>query len=483
MEKAIAETSKVQIMHLNGTNYKHWRYRIETVCRAIPKAEEILAGNLRKPVEPTTIEGGVTDDAATAKYQKDLQEYLSIDSAVLTLMTTNMTDEILDHVMRYKSAKEEEPEKPSPAPFQYAFPIPQESTIEEPSTSQCETEIERQQEQPSSSSREIELEVERHQEIAIEELEQQPSEFQGQPEMVIDEIERQSSESDCEMESANSNCEIESEEQQEIAPEEATRMDLVFFFEMPGTHGEIKKYNRWQQNLVGVLWIDIQTDSKEDFNTVITFDATLAYRNTGDPENKWSSSVNALELVNGKIKIQVVTTAGCSTTVRFVNDQLVPAYWQYKDFLEVEFVPWGRTRYDENGTMVCQFGDNDCWANRVHRCALNLLDDQDFRMHYMNCEFSSPHPAFLQHRYTCAETLGISLVALDHCVTSTGRPLDDLAQEKAQLPMQIIDMVPAITFNDVIDVDAHAQARQRLSSMICFALADDPTTGVTGCQI
>ncbi|KAI5630904.1 gag-polypeptide of LTR copia-type domain-containing protein [Phthorimaea operculella] len=106
MEKAIAETSKVQIMHLNGTNYKHWRYRIETVCRAIPKAEEILAGKLRKPVEPTTIEGGVTDDAAVAQYQKDLQQYLSIDSAVLTLMTTNMTDEILDHVMRYKSAKE-----------------------------------------------------------------------------------------------------------------------------------------------------------------------------------------------------------------------------------------------------------------------------------------------------------------------------------------------------------------------------------------
>ncbi|KAI5646085.1 gamma interferon inducible lysosomal thiol reductase (GILT) domain-containing protein [Phthorimaea operculella] len=197
-----------------------------------------------------------------------------------------------------------------------------------------------------------------------------------------------------------------------------------------------------------------------------------------------SSCVNALELVDGKIKIRVVTASGCGDTVRFITEQLVPAYWQYKDFLEVEFVPWGRTRYEADGSMWCQFGPSDCWANRVHRCALNLLDDQDSRVNYMNCEFSSPYPAYLQQSYACADAVGINLVALDHCVTTTGNVLDDAAQEKAQLPMQYINFVPAITFNDKFDdVASHQQARNRLSSMICVALANDPSTGITGCQI
>ncbi|KAJ2951168.1 hypothetical protein O0L34_g5560 [Tuta absoluta] len=197
-----------------------------------------------------------------------------------------------------------------------------------------------------------------------------------------------------------------------------------------------------------------------------------------------SYNVNALELVDGKIKIQVVTTSGCGDTVRFITQQLVPAYWEYKDFLEVEFVPWGRTRYQVDGTMVCQFGANDCWANRVHRCALNLLESPDFRMHYMNCEFSTPFPAYSRRSYACAEALGVNLVELDQCVTTTGKVLDDAAQQKALLPMEFINFVPAITFNGVVDdLAAHQQARNRLSSMICFALADDPSTGVTGCQI
>lgn len=101
MEKAIAEASKVQIMHLDGKNYKHWRYRIETVCRAIPGADEVLQGKRCKPVLAAS-----ADASARAQFAKDLQLYQGIDSVVLTLITTNMTDEILDQVMRYKSAKE-----------------------------------------------------------------------------------------------------------------------------------------------------------------------------------------------------------------------------------------------------------------------------------------------------------------------------------------------------------------------------------------
>lgn len=184
---------------------------------------------------------------------------------------------------------------------------------------------------------------------------------------------------------------------------------------------------------------------------------------------------------NSTIKITVGTTAGCTDTWRFITYDLAETYETYKDILEVEFVPWGRTTYLENGTMVCQFGLRDCFANRVHRCALNMLSgNQDAQVAYMRCEFAPPNPAFLGSSYYCAHVAGLHLVNLDYCVTTTGGPLDLAAEEAAREPMRIINFVPSIHFNDIIDVDLHLQAFRRLKSLICFALADHESIG---CQI
>lgn len=192
----------------------------------------------------------------------------------------------------------------------------------------------------------------------------------------------------------------------------------------------------------------------------------------------------ALETVNGKIKISVVTTAGCGDTVNFITNSLAKAYEEYKDFLEVEFVPWGRTRRNPDGSLYCQFGANDCFANRVNRCALDMLKgNQDAQMQYMVCEFTNPRPAYLQGSYLCAQTVGLNLVDLDYCVAHSGTALDNASELIAAEPMKVIDFVPAIYFNDAVDVGLHAEAWFRLSSTLCFALAEDVTTGVTNCQI
>lgn len=196
-----------------------------------------------------------------------------------------------------------------------------------------------------------------------------------------------------------------------------------------------------------------------------------------------ANAAHIIELINGTIKITVGTTAGCSATVRFFNEHLVETYETYKEFLRLEFVPWGRPSYDENGTMNCQFGPRDCFANRVHRCALNLLSgNQDAQMMYMTCEFTTPFPAF-SGSYLCANAVGINLVDLDYCVTTTGHDLDLAAQEAAREPVEILHYIPTIHFNDVVDRDLRTQAVRRLKSLICFALAEDESTGVTSCLI
>ncbi|XP_061714526.1 GILT-like protein 1 [Cydia pomonella] len=192
-----------------------------------------------------------------------------------------------------------------------------------------------------------------------------------------------------------------------------------------------------------------------------------------------------LEAVNGRIKITTGTTSGCGDTVNFITNQLSDAYEEYKEFLDIEFVPWGRTVQNANGTQTCQFGPNDCFANRLHRCVLDQLKgNQQAQMDYMRCEFSTPYPSYLQRSYECAAAAGLNLVTIDICVaTPVGDHLDAAAQAAAAEPMATIDFVPSIVFNDQIDVDLHTAARSRLKSMICFALADVPETGVTNCQI
>ncbi|CAK1585574.1 unnamed protein product [Parnassius mnemosyne] len=196
-----------------------------------------------------------------------------------------------------------------------------------------------------------------------------------------------------------------------------------------------------------------------------------------------SETASTVQTINGKIKITVGTASGCRDTANFINHQLKPAYDQYSQFLELEFVPWGRTRRNQNGTVTCQFGPNDCWANRLHRCALHLLKgNQHAQLNYMLCEFSS-YPAYLQTSYLCAQAVGLNLIDVDYCIVSSSDSLEIIAEEASIAPMEAINFVPFITFNDVIDVNVHNQARRRLNSVLCFALADDPSTGITKCKI
>ncbi|GBP36920.1 GILT-like protein 1 [Eumeta japonica] len=185
------------------------------------------------------------------------------------------------------------------------------------------------------------------------------------------------------------------------------------------------------------------------------------------------------------ISHHIVTTAGCSDTVWFIRDQLVPTYQLYGQFLDVEFIPWGRTVRNLDGSLTCQFGNPDCWANRVHRCALHFLgDDQDAKMRYMGCEFPdmTNRPAFNQGSLLCGLMTGVNLYALDRCAnTFFGEPLDKINEVAATVPMAIINFVPAVYINDRPDSNEWVNIFLNFREVICRMLAEDPSTGVTNC--
>lgn len=192
-------------------------------------------------------------------------------------------------------------------------------------------------------------------------------------------------------------------------------------------------------------------------------------------------SINGFETVNGKIKITVGTTAGCRFTVMFIQDQLVGTYEKYKEHLELEFIPWGRTRRNDDGTWWCQFNNQNCWANRLQRCALSKIPEQEAQLRYMACEFSEPSPSWNEGSYRCAYEAGLNLVEIDYCVANPEDELDRAAEAKGTPIIEEIDGVPSIVLNDIVDRARHSVAYNNLENTICTTLAADSTTGVSGC--
>ncbi|XP_022119431.2 GILT-like protein 1 [Pieris rapae] len=190
-----------------------------------------------------------------------------------------------------------------------------------------------------------------------------------------------------------------------------------------------------------------------------------------------------VQTVDGRLKVQIGGTAGCPHVARYIRESVTPVFAKYGRFLDIEFVPWGKTRRVE-GRLECQFGATDCWANRLHRCALDFLkSNQTAAMSYLNCEFTEPRPGFTGS-YHCAVRAGLRLVDVDNCMaTSKGDALELPAEAAAAEPIATFNSIPYTVINGLIDRAVTQQSSRRLESVICFALADDPTTGVVACKI
>ncbi|XP_073999634.1 wnt ligand secretion mediator [Rhodnius prolixus] len=73
---------------------------------------------------------------------------------------------------------------------------------------------------------------------------------------------------------------------------------IVFAFQIPSPRGNvILDYSRWQQNLIGILHLDIlyRPESEMPPRSLLTVDARLAYRNKGDPPDIWTYYASSTE--------------------------------------------------------------------------------------------------------------------------------------------------------------------------------------------
>lgn len=155
-------------------------------------------------------------------------------------------------------------------------------------------------------------------------------------------------------------------------------------------------------------------------------------------------------IVNGpqKLKISFYISSLCKDSKRFLTEKFYPVYQELKDYLDVEFIPWGKARRDAGG-ITCQFGEADCKANKIQSCALHLMgNDQDRQVEYLACEFVNMFST--QGSYQCAEGAGLSAREVQECAElGLGDALQRAAEQKTTtIPM---NFVPTIVYGNHFD--------------------------------
>lgn len=97
------DASKVQIGLLEGkSNWSTWKYKLCILLRGIKGGLEVIEGKLEAP--KSLPEDATTDDKQ--RYEKDLSGFNQADTNALLVLTLNMTQETLEKVMRFTSARE-----------------------------------------------------------------------------------------------------------------------------------------------------------------------------------------------------------------------------------------------------------------------------------------------------------------------------------------------------------------------------------------
>lgn len=94
--------AQIKVGNLEGkSNWDTWKYKVTNVLEGLKDCLEITEGT---KAEPVLADGA--GDAALATYDKALAEYKKAHSMALIIITTNLCDDTLKKVMRFKKANE-----------------------------------------------------------------------------------------------------------------------------------------------------------------------------------------------------------------------------------------------------------------------------------------------------------------------------------------------------------------------------------------
>ncbi|KAK5639356.1 hypothetical protein RI129_011848 [Pyrocoelia pectoralis] len=156
-------------------------------------------------------------------------------------------------------------------------------------------------------------------------------------------------------------------------------------------------------------------------------------------------------LVDNKIKVSIYYEALCSDSRNFFIKQLEPMYGDFHNYLELDFIPYGKAKTMEKDgviTFKCQHAAVECVANKIHACSLLYVKNQELQLKYITCMIKDnmiPH----ESGEKCAKQLGIQYDPISECAhAEQSSLLLKKYGERTQAVKPAITFIPTIELND-----------------------------------
>ncbi|XP_066150532.1 GILT-like protein 1 isoform X1 [Euwallacea fornicatus] len=180
-------------------------------------------------------------------------------------------------------------------------------------------------------------------------------------------------------------------------------------------------------------------------------------------------SVISIYVVNA-VPVTIYYEALCSDSVHFITRQLYPNYQYFKDYVTIDFIPYGKSLHFYNATngkysFICHHGKEECKGNKFHACALAQIDNKDTQLEFIVCIMSTKNPANIYYIERCSQKYNLDFKKLTTCmVSSEGDKLLASHGDKTWKLEPNIYFVPTVVFNNSVMIDANDQNK----SMVDF---------------
>ncbi|XP_047108642.1 gamma-interferon-inducible lysosomal thiol reductase-like [Schistocerca piceifrons] len=116
------------------------------------------------------------------------------------------------------------------------------------------------------------------------------------------------------------------------------------------------------------------------FSSGVSFIRITTYESRSVPEEKKREVI--------PVDVAVYYETLCPYSREFITSKLLPAYLRAPELMNLSLVPYGNaeTKVTAEGyEFSCQHGLTECQGNKIHSCAVELLDDPTSQLQYVAC--------------------------------------------------------------------------------------------------
>ncbi|GJQ82855.1 hypothetical protein Trydic_g2594 [Trypoxylus dichotomus] len=172
-----------------------------------------------------------------------------------------------------------------------------------------------------------------------------------------------------------------------------------------------------------------------------------------------------------KINIDIFYEALCLDSLNFIKHQVKPAWDEIKPFVNVNFVPFGKSVSFNDANFECQHGPRECEGNKVMSCAFRRIRDPSVMVHFVSCYLNR----FMKYARRNPKELGQSCVAkaglnwsndVNSCYESHLGTLLQLHAER-QTNVYQPDFVPTIVYNKKFNQELQDASLKDFKGVVC----------------